>query len=172
MVFAAEGAIATQVGLLIMRNFTMADNGAGPKAHIVNGKDNGGAYEISWIVDNRSREQTPLEMMAGLQNSMLIARTAEGQVGSAGAWPMDRKVTGVIMQSPPLGESRHTALSSLINVTFSGYTGGQFYALEACGKCKTFQGGATTHTAGLRFVVPTGVGLGLSKWSWGHQVRL
>jgi hypothetical protein len=51
-----------------------------------------------------------------------------------------------------MGFARHAAHMSVMNVTFVGYTGGQYVALEACGKCKTFQGGATTHTAGLRFI--------------------
>jgi hypothetical protein len=109
-------------------------------------------------------------MMAGLRNTMLISRTDEGQVGTAGQWPSGRKITGVIMQSPPLGVRRHTALSSLINVTFVDYTSGQFYALESCGKCKTFQGGATTHTAGIKWLQPSTETVQLSQWSWGHQV--
>jgi hypothetical protein len=44
-----KAAIATQVGLVIFQNFTLADNGAGPKTHIVNGKDNGGAYEVRFF---------------------------------------------------------------------------------------------------------------------------
>ncbi|KAG1667228.1 hypothetical protein FOA52_009793 [Chlamydomonas sp. UWO 241] len=165
-----KGAIATQVGLVIFQNFTLADNGAGPKMHIVNGKDNGGGYEISWIVDDRSRVDTPLTMMAGLRNTMIISRTIEGQVGTAGQWPAcDRRITGVIMQSPPLGVTRHTALASLINVTFVNYTSGQFHALEHCGKCKNFQGGATTHTAGIKWLQPSSETVQLSTWSWGHQ---
>lgn len=35
--------------------------------HIVNGKDNGGAAEMSWVVDSRTLTRTPLEAMAGLQ---------------------------------------------------------------------------------------------------------
>jgi len=40
---------------------------------------------------------------------------------------------------------KHSALTSLVNVTFVGYDGSDstngFYALEACGKCKTHQVG-------------------------------
>ena len=32
---------------------TLADNGAGPLQHIVNGKDNGAGFEMTWIVDDR-----------------------------------------------------------------------------------------------------------------------
>lgn len=50
-------------------------------------------------------------------------------------WPNPgRKITGVIMHSPAEFQPRHTALASLVNVTFMNYTGGQFYALEFCGK--------------------------------------
>jgi hypothetical protein len=62
---------------------------------------------------------------------------------------------------------KHSALASLINVTFVNYTGGQYYALEACGKCKIYQGGATTFTAGLNFIQPGTPAM--STWSWGHQ---
>lgn len=39
-----------QVGLVRFNNFSLADNGAGPEQHIVNGKDNGGAFEMTWVV--------------------------------------------------------------------------------------------------------------------------
>lgn len=67
---------------------------------------------------------------------------------------------------------KHTALASMINVTFVNYTGAWPFrgAIESCGKCKNFQGGATTFTANLTFLQP---GLPyMSQWSWGHQVRL
>lgn len=41
---------------------------------------------------------------------------------------------------------------SVINVTFAGFVGEQYAALEACGKCKVQQGGASTFMAGLSFV--------------------
>ncbi|GAX81123.1 hypothetical protein CEUSTIGMA_g8557.t1 [Chlamydomonas eustigma] len=164
-----KGAIATQVGLVQFVNMTLADNGGGPLSHIVNGKDNGAGFEMTWIVDDRSRINTSLTSMAGLQNTIIISRTLQGQVGTAGQWPSGRRITGVINQSPPEGSDRHTALSSMINITFVNYTGGQYLALEACGKCKIYQGGATTHTAGIAFSNPTGVPVVLSGWSWGHQ---
>lgn len=41
---------AMQVGFVTFNNFTLADNGAGPLSHIVNGKDNGANFEITWNV--------------------------------------------------------------------------------------------------------------------------
>jgi hypothetical protein len=70
---------------------------------------------------------------------MIISRTEVGQRGTAGSWPSGRGVRGLLSQSPPLGDGKHSALMSVINVTFVDWTGGQFYALEACAKCKTFQ---------------------------------
>ena len=45
-----------QIGLVQFRNMTLADNGAGPLQHIVNGKDNGAGFEMTWIVDDRRWE--------------------------------------------------------------------------------------------------------------------
>lgn len=53
------------MGLVVFSNITAADNGAGPKMHIVNGKDNGAGIEFSWIVDDRNRANVPLDLMAG-----------------------------------------------------------------------------------------------------------
>ncbi|KAG2448780.1 hypothetical protein HYH02_006132 [Chlamydomonas schloesseri] len=165
-----KGAIATQVGLVVFSNITAADNGAGPKMHIVNGKDNGAGIEFSWIVDDRNRQDVPLDQMAGLRDSIIVSRTVGGFVGTAGQWPASgRKITGIITQSPPLGDPRHSALLSITNVTFVDYTGGQFFALEGCGKCKTFQGGATSFMRQLRFVQSGGGYPALSSWSYGHQ---
>ena len=36
-----KGAIATQVGVVQFKNMVLGDNGAGPKAHLTNGKDTG-----------------------------------------------------------------------------------------------------------------------------------
>jgi hypothetical protein len=69
-----KGAIATQVGLVQFANFSLADNGGGPRAHIVNGKDNGANMELTWILDDRNRDDEdntspvpslPLSSMAG-----------------------------------------------------------------------------------------------------------
>lgn len=58
---------------------------------------------------------------------------------------------------------------SVINVTFVNFTTSdiQFRALEACGKCKNFQGGATTFTRNLTFIQQGKPAL--ADWSWGHQ---
>jgi len=53
--------------------------------------------------------------------------------------PSSRGIRGVITQSPILGDWRSTALMSVDNVTFVGFNGSQFIALEACGKCKSEQ---------------------------------
>jgi hypothetical protein len=50
-----KGAIATQVAQVVFSNFTVADNGGGPSAHAVNGKDHGGGVEMTWVVDGRNR---------------------------------------------------------------------------------------------------------------------
>jgi hypothetical protein len=77
--------------------------------------------------------------IAGIQNALVISRTEVGQRGSAGRWPSGRGIRGVITHSPPLGDPRHTALLSLLNITMVDWAGEQFRALEACAKCKTFQ---------------------------------
>ena len=48
-----KGAIATQVGRVVFKNFKVADNGGGPAASAskVNGKDHGGGIEMAWLVD-------------------------------------------------------------------------------------------------------------------------
>lgn len=56
-----KGAIATQVAQVVFDNFTVGDNGAGPHAHIVNGKDHGGGVEFTWIVDSRNRCATAVK---------------------------------------------------------------------------------------------------------------
>ena len=63
------------------RNMSLFDNGAGPLQHIVNGKDNGGGVEITWVVDDRNRYNVSLDNMAGIANAIIIARTTQGQVG-------------------------------------------------------------------------------------------
>lgn len=109
---------ALQVGLVQWHNVVAADNGAGPLMHIVNGKDHGGGLEMSWVVDDRTRDVEP-GLMAGIQNALVVARTAQGMRGSAGQWPAPwRRIAGVISHSPVLADSKHSALMSIINVTF------------------------------------------------------
>ena len=50
------------------------------------------------------------------------------------------------------GHPTHAALLSAINVTFVGFSGGDYQALEACGKCKHLQGGFHTFFSGIRFL--------------------
>eukprot|EP00798_Chlamydomonas_sp_ICE-L_P018974 gene18974-25550_t len=162
-----KGAIATQVGLIQFRDFVIVDNGAGPLMHKVNGKDQGGGIEMSWIVDDRNRYNVQYSQMAGVTNSIVVARTSQGQAGTAGQWNSSRQISAITTQSPVQADSKHSALLSIMNVTFVDFAGGQFTCLEACGKCKHFQGGAPTFLGGLSFLqngVPT-----LSKWAWGHQ---
>lgn len=100
---------------------------------------------------NRKLQNVTLDMMAGLHNAVVFARTSEGMRGTAGQWPAaGRKITAVITQSPPLGDPRHSALLSLVNNTYVGYVGGQFYALEHCGKVR--------RRAGAKCQVPGGGG--------------
>lgn len=47
------------------RNFTVADNGAGPVTHVINGKEHGGSIEIAWVVDDRNRYSVNISNMAG-----------------------------------------------------------------------------------------------------------
>ncbi len=74
--------------------------------------------------------------MAGLFDSLVISKTVEGNVGTAGRWPSGRKITGIIAHSPAEFHVKHTALGALANVTFVNYTntpGSQFRgALEVC----------------------------------------
>ncbi|KAL6747058.1 hypothetical protein V8C86DRAFT_3034101 [Haematococcus lacustris] len=193
-----------QVGLVQFTNVTLADNGGGPLMHIVNGKDIGSNFEISWVLDDRSRENTNITDMAGLRNALSISRTDVGWRGTAGRdWNSNRRIASVTMQSPvpvsvtveagrqPVTPSqyksgrymfnrafdeaqfneKHSALASLINVTHVNYTtGGQFVVLEHCGKCKVFQGGATTFMAGTKLIGPPGAtNPALSTWTWGSQ---
>lgn len=44
-----KGAIGTQLGLVRFKRMVLADNGGGPRQHVVNGKDNGAAAEITWV---------------------------------------------------------------------------------------------------------------------------
>ena len=58
---------------------------------------------------------------------------------------------------------------SVVNVTFSGYGSSSFIPLEACGKCRTGQGGYTSFTSGLTFLQWTATS-SVVQWSWDHQV--
>jgi hypothetical protein len=43
----------------------VADNGAGPITHVINGKEHGGGIEIAWVVDDRNRYNVDPTNMAG-----------------------------------------------------------------------------------------------------------
>ncbi len=123
--------------------------------------------ELTWIIDERSRSNTSLRAMAGVFDSMVLARTTQGS--AAGVWRSPLRTTGIVTQSAPAGNLRHTALMAIVNVTFVGFTyASGSAALEACGKCAFGTGGASTSVAKLRFV-QEGMPL-LSRWSWPHQV--
>eukprot|EP00798_Chlamydomonas_sp_ICE-L_P008885 gene8886-3764_t len=163
-----KGVVGTELGLIQFRNFTVADNGAGPLMHVVNGKDNGGGVELSWIEDDRNRYDVGYDEMAGIASSIIIARTAEGRIGTAGRWPSaGRKIAAITTQSPIQGHPRHSALLSIMDVTFVGFSETPYTCLEACGKCKNFQGGAPAFTGGLKFI-QDGYPI-LSLWTWNHQ---
>ena len=69
-------------------------------------------------------------------------------------WQNKRGRRGIITQSSPLGESRHSGMLALDSVRFVGFDESAWgaVALEACGKCKTNQGGFHTYTSNLTFI--------------------
>jgi hypothetical protein len=60
--------------------------------------EHGGGIEIAWVVDDRNQANVNLTNMAGVQDSLIIARTEAGRQGTAGAWPSNRGVRGLITQ--------------------------------------------------------------------------
>lgn len=67
------------------RNFTIADNGAGPVTHVINGKEHGGGIEIAWVLDDRNRYQ-PVELtnMAGMQTAVPARSATAASLGGGG----------------------------------------------------------------------------------------
>ena len=61
-------------------NFTVADNGAGPRQHVVNGKEHGGGIEFTRIADKRRRSETPVEYMPGVVNAIVIAKSFDTNI--------------------------------------------------------------------------------------------
>ena len=126
------------------------------------------------------RWSAPLSQMPFLTNTLLLARTAAGQLGTAGRWPASgRRVAGVATQSRSgVWDTAGCATLAIANVTFVNYTVGggaaansssqPFYAFEPCGRCLQYQGGTTTLVSGLRFVQSGRPSLAF--WSWGQQV--
>ena len=165
-----KGAATQNTGRIVFSNFTVADNGAGPQAPVVNGKDNGGGIEFSFIADNRNRANTPLSAMAGIQTALIVARTALGQVGTAGYWPSSRGIRGIITTSSPQEVIGAGSFMSVTNALLSGWTGSQFVGLEACATCRPFTGGFATYFQGTTFVNPSiSGGANVANWTWAHQ---
>jgi len=135
-----KGAIATQTTGVIFRDFLIADNGGGPaeSAAKVNGKDHGGGLEFTWIIDLRRRTRTPLHEMGGIEGALVVARSLEGQEGTAGRyWNGGRGLRGVITQTAPLGVPVQLSMMQMRDIKLIGWDGPQFRPLEACGKCKS-----------------------------------
>ena len=163
-----KGAIATKVANVWFEHFKVADNGAGPNQHKVNGKDHGGGIEMTWLLEYRNGLKTPVADMPGVKNALIVARSSQGQVGTAAYWPSNRGIKGLITQTPNHISSR--AFLGVSNVTFWNFNGGQFYALEACGKCKKGQGASTTFFEGIKFKgLKEGEKPALAKWTWSFQ---
>ncbi|CAG9461071.1 unnamed protein product [Pedinophyceae sp. YPF-701] len=175
-----KGAVLTQVGLVQMKNLTIFDNGAGPFAHVVNGKDHGGGIEFTWIVDYRNhwdmRLRGEFDKMSGVENAFVITRTAAGQAGTASnGWVSGRGIRGIITNSAESPDFR--SLMWINNVTMIGWTGGQYHAFETCGKCKSQQGGFHTYMSNVTTVPPallpgatSGTRTSLhGPWAWSFQ---
>lgn len=72
--------------------------------------------------------------------------------GQLNEWPEPRDRRGIITQSSPLGETRHSGMLSLNKIKFVNYgTDQPAFALEACAKCKVMQGGFHTYTSNISF---------------------
>jgi hypothetical protein len=136
-----------------------------------------------------ARVTAALSQMAYLSNSLLLSRTAAGQLGTAGRWPASgRRVAGVSTQgrgssgSGGGGDTRlpadtaSVAALAIINVTLVNFIPGggmpnssqPFFAFEGCGRCLQYQGAASALVSGLRFVQPGRPALAF--WSWAQQV--
>lgn len=106
-----------------MQKFKVADGGGGPpgSAAKVNGKDQGGLVELTWIRDDRPMDSTSIRDKAGLFDSLLVARSNSGNNGTAGVWMSAREIRGLITQTP-LPITTETAMG-VSNVTFFNFTG-------------------------------------------------
>lgn len=62
-------------------------------------------------MDDRNRAEVALPDMSGYEDTVFMYKTAGGQVGTAGQWPSDRKITGVIMHSPAQFHIKHSEWS-------------------------------------------------------------
>ena len=142
-----KGATARSLGFVQWANFTAADNGGGLELSRVFGKDNQAGLEVARVIDIRNRALLPLSQLPGLFGAVVVARTAEGRVGTAGYWPGSTNVRGIITQSSE--NWWYGSPLAVVNATLVGFTGAGYAALEACGQCQFAQGGWTTSFANV-----------------------
>ncbi|XRA97477.1 fibrocystin-like protein [Pycnococcus provasolii] len=180
-----EGAIATQVGSVGFHRFVLSDNGFGGSrsASKVNGKDNGGNVEITWVSDGRplnaALSQHDPRDYTGLFDSLVVASTIgfwERDQDSTSKpamfnWPSARKHAGITTQT-------RSSLLFLDNVAFKNYGAsshpgnGKLAVYEACGKCKANQGGFLSHLSAIQYISPSSTEDGLQLhggFAWKHQ---
>lgn len=105
-----------------------------------------------------------LPKMPGMDNSVIVKRSAEGDFSTAGFWDSSRPIRGLITQS----RSSNLKITNTAFVNF--LEDGQGFALEACAKCKVQQGGVTTHFGNISFQAEDpSKRHALVRWSWNHQ---
>jgi hypothetical protein len=51
------------------------------EVHKVNGKDHGGIFEMTWVIDVKQVENGLQHLLTGIDNALVIARTTEGITG-------------------------------------------------------------------------------------------
>lgn len=179
-----EGAIATQVGSVGFHRFALSDNGYGGSrsASKVNGKDNGGNVEFTWVSDgrplNKALEQHDPRAYSGLFDSLVVASTPsfweqdqdDAKKPAMFRWPSARKHAGITTQT-------RASLLFLDHVAFVNYKSsahpgnGPLAAFEACGKCKANQGGFLTPLSAIQYVAPSTPAEGLQlhgRFAWKH----
>ncbi|GAQ89759.1 hypothetical protein KFL_005590010 [Klebsormidium nitens] len=141
-----KGSIATQVGVLYFEDFKLVDNGGGPEASIVAGKDHAGGIEIAqvWSVPSNP---------ARINRALIVAKSDPNA-----AWPSGRDLRGVLTQTV-------SSALRVNNVTFVNFKYNNTYALEPCAKCKFQQGGWSTYFSSLRFVNSPN----LVRWLYVHE---
>jgi len=178
-----KGFVATQVGAVRLERAIVFDNGSGPTAHKINGKDHGGGIEFTWVVDNRGElqwDRANLDDLAGVDRALIVRRTCQGascdDADSPHRLDSSRGVRGLITASAQ--GPRFSSLSSYQNVHFKDWTGAGYNAIETCGKCKARQGGFTSFFSATTvdpaaFVddvaLTPPLGTVLTEWVWQHQ---
>jgi len=183
-----KGFVATQVGLLRLEQAVVFDNGVGPRAHVTNGKDHGGGIEFTWTIDYRDRHTTAIADMPGVKDALVVKESCDDssptRMCGSGAYETfsSRGVRGIITNSMEAPDFR--SIMSIEGMHFKDWTGGQHIALEACGKCKSKQGGFHTYVASnsvspaawadgaawppVAYTAGTATVLA-ANWSWQHQ---